>query len=203
MRLLVDTDLFCKLGVANLFDEALISLGVQESDCGRLPALPYMLRRGALPRTYGSEACMALLPVAERIAPIGSPAAVWLDRLTSIPTIDPGEAQLFSTAAQQSLVVLSGDKRALRGIKDVPGYAEALSGRIIVFESILMLLCDQMADAEIRRRLEPLTGKDTMVSVCFSEGNKDPHGALTSYYQNLATEVNPLVLWTPQNGVPI
>lgn len=199
MQLLVDTDLFCKLGVANLFDEALVSLGVEARECRRLPALPHMLRRGRLPKTYGEEACMALVPVAERIPAIGPVEAEWLDRLAPVESIDPGEAQLFAMAAQQALIVLSGDKRALRAIKDVSGYAEALSGRVVVFEAILMLLCDRMGYSEIRSRLQPLTGKDTMVNVCFSEGNQDPVGALVSYFQNLAEEVYPLILWAPQN----
>jgi len=200
MELLVDTDLFCKLGVANLFADALVYLRVREDECRRLPALTHMLRRGRLPKTFGAEACMALVPIAERIPVIGSPDAEWLDRLTPVDSIDPGEAQLFAMAAQQTLIVLSGDKRALRAIKDVSGYAEALSGRVIVFEAILMLLCDRLGHSEIRSRLQPLTGKDTMVSVCFSEGNQDPVGALVSYYRNLADEVYPLVLWAPQNG---
>jgi hypothetical protein len=200
MQLLVDTDVFCKLGVANLFDEALISLGVEVSECRRLPALPHMLRRGRLPKTYGAETCMALVPVAECIPAIGSVEAEWLDRLAPVRSIDPGEAQLFAMAAQKSLFVLSGDKRAIRAIKDVPDYAEALSGRIVVLEAVLMLLCDRMDPSNIRRRLRAVTGKDTMVDVCFSEGNQDPRGALVSYYRCLADEVYPLVLWAPRNG---
>lgn len=48
MRLLLDTDAFCKLGAAGVFDDALSLLGLSVSDCGRLPALPYMLRKGSL-----------------------------------------------------------------------------------------------------------------------------------------------------------
>lgn len=203
MQLLVDTDLFCKLGIAQLFGDTLISLGVQENDVSRLPALPHMLRRGSLPRTFGAEACLELVPIAERLTPIGAPDALWLDQLTPIQAIDPGEAQLFASAAHQSLVILSGDKRAIREIKNIPNYVEALSGRIIVLEAILIHLCDRMGDSELRRRLKPLIGKDTMVNVCFSDGNNNPREALVSYYQKLVTEVHPLVLWDPHCGAAL
>jgi len=200
MRLLLDTDLFCKLGVADLLEEAFVSLGVLASDCARLPALLHMLRRGSLPKIYGVDACKALIPVAEGLGIIGSPDADWVDRLASVQYIDPGEAHLFAIAAQQSLSVLSGDKRALRALKDVAGYADALSGRIVVLESVLILLCERMGHSEVRCRLQPLIGKDTMLSICFSEGNADPVYALTSYYKDLEAEIHPLVLWKPKQG---
>ena len=40
-RLLVDTDAFCKLGVAGLLTDAIGVLGVTVENCGRLAALPY------------------------------------------------------------------------------------------------------------------------------------------------------------------
>jgi len=197
MRLLVDTDVFCKLGVTGLFGDTLDALGIQADECGRLPALPHMLRRGTLPRVYGAEACAKLLPVADSIACIGSADADWLDRLTPVPDIDPGEAQLLATAAQQSLLVLSGDKRALRAVKGVAGYAEALSGRVIILEAVLTLLCDRIGVADVRRRIQPLMTIDTMAKVCFSEGNADPKFALASYLGKFAAEVTPMLFWTP------
>lgn len=200
MRLVVDTDVFCKLGVSGLFGEALNSLGMRAMDCSRLAALPHMLCRGLLPKTYGVSACMALVSTAKSIPALGVSDATWLDRLTQIQDVDPGEAQIYATAAQQGLMVMSGDKRALRGIKDVPGYADALLGRVVVFEAILIQLCGRMGHDELRRRLQPLMGIDKMVSICFSEGNKDPLEALLSYYRNLAVEVKPLRLWVPEHG---
>ena len=47
-RLLVDTDAYCKLGVAELLVDAVAVLGVAVDECGRLAALPFMLRRGRL-----------------------------------------------------------------------------------------------------------------------------------------------------------
>ena len=62
MRLLVDTDVYCKLAVSNLFREGIRLLGADLSTCGTLTALPHMLARGRLRKTYGPEVCEGLIP---------------------------------------------------------------------------------------------------------------------------------------------
>src|SRR5262249_49843687 len=157
LRLLVDTDAFCKLGVGGLLDDAVRVLGASLSECGRLPALPHMLARGRLRRVYGPAACDTLIPVAYAIpvAPQGSDA--WLDKLARIDAIDPGEAQLFAAAAESGdLVVVSDDKRALRALKDVAGFAAAMTARIVVLDAVLIAICDDLGTDEVRRRLHRL-----------------------------------------------
>ena len=195
MRLLLDSDVFCKLGVGKLLDDTLVVLGAGIGDCGRLPALPYMLRKGRLPKTYGAEACLGLVAVAKKMKPIPAPQATWLDRLTSVQAIDAGEAQLFALAAQDSLIVATGDKRALLALKDIDGYPAALAGRIVVLEAILLALCARLGPAEVRRRLGSLTASDATLKVCFSASNPDPRTGLESYYRSLVDEVRPLRLW--------
>ena len=200
MRLLVDTDAFCKLAVGDLLTDAVGLLGADLSECGRLPALPYMLRRGRLRDLFGAEACDAMMPAADLMPLAVRPSDAWLDRLAPIPAIDPGEAQLFAAAAEAGLVVVSGDKRALRALKNVPGFAGALAGRIVVLEAILLALCRELGPDEVRRRVRPLLASDKMVQVCFSTGNPDPNEALESYYEILVAELGPLVLWNPRLG---
>jgi hypothetical protein len=200
MKLLVDTDAFCKLGVAGLVKEAaqIFSAGLQE--CGRLPALPYMLRKGRLRKLYGGQACDALIPISDAMPAMPQPSSTWLDKFTPLDAIDPGEAQIFATAAETGLIVISNDKRALRSLKDVDGFPDALAGRIVIMEAILVVLCHQLGDDEVRRHIAPLTVSDTVVKICFSHQNRDPREALMSYYRTLVTEVRPLVLWDPQVG---
>src|SRR5689334_22220285 len=100
MKLLVDTDAFCKLGVTALLLDLVQAVGVDLQDCSRLPALPHMLRRGSIRRRYGDVACEALLPLAESIPVIPQPSNVWLEQLVNIETVDPGEAQLLAVAAE-------------------------------------------------------------------------------------------------------
>ena len=198
MLLLVDTDAFCKLAVGGVLHDAARLWGVNLMGCRRLPALPYMLRRGRLRKVFGPDACDALIPVANMVPVVTRPSDSWLDRITLIQAIDPGEALMFAAAAEASLFVLTGDKRALRALKGVPGFPEALHGRIIVIEAVFLALCDRYGADDIRRRVQGLATTDKVIEICFSPGNQDPQGALLSFYRSLALELAPLVLWEPR-----
>lgn len=200
MKLLVDTDAFCKLGVAQLLDDALASLNVPLTECGRLPALPYMLQRGSLPRRFGADACSALIPLAESMTVAPEASGRWLDALAAVPNLDPGEAQLLAAAADSNIPMLSGDKRALRAIKEVVGLTNVLHSRIICLEAALLTLGDWLGWDVLRRRVTPLLQVDTTIGICFSAGNADPQSALRSYFKSLASEVDPLVLWESPEG---
>jgi hypothetical protein len=200
MRVLVDSDVFCELGIGNLLADTISALDATLQDCGRLPALPYMLRRGKLPKRYGAESCAVLIELAQSIAPIGAPNPQWLDKLTSIQDIDPGEAQLFAVAAGDSLAVITGDKRALMALKDVEGYPEALAGRIVVLEAAILALGERLGYAEVKRRLGFLTTSHQTLKICFSPETANPRAALESYYRDFAAEVHPLMLWNPYGG---
>jgi len=199
MRLLIDTDAFCKLGVADLLDAALAAIGVDLSDCARLAALPHMLRRGKLVRLYGAERCSALLRRAEEIDVIPEASPEWLEPLAESRDIDPGEAQLFAVAAQKKLSVLTNDKRALRAVARVEAVRAALDGRIVSLEAMLSRLCDAMDLAQLRTALASLE-HDQLVRICFSSGSPDPREALRSYLDSLQEEVSPLMLWGPAEG---
>lgn len=196
-RLLVDTDAYCKLGAAGLFTDAITALGVQYQECGRLAALPYMLRRGRLRKVFGEDTSDALAHFAEGMPIATLPSDSWLDPLTAVDSVDPGEAQLLAASAECGLLLLTGDKRGLRGVKDIPGYAEALNGRVIALEAALVELCVRMGVDEIRSRIRPLMGVDVVTRVCFSDSNPSPLAGLLSYYENLAADLQPLNLWRP------
>lgn len=59
MKLLFDTDAFCKIGIANLLPDVAQLFGAELQECSRLYALPFMLRKGSL------ERCMENLPVTD------------------------------------------------------------------------------------------------------------------------------------------
>jgi hypothetical protein len=199
MRLLIDTDVFCKLGVAGLLDAALAALGVALPECARLAALPHMLRRGKLPRLYGIATCETLAARAETIAVMPDPPAKWLDLLAAVTDVDPGEAQIFAVAAQHRISLLTGDKRALRAVATVAGFPGALEDRVITFEAVLLRMCETMDNVHVRAALS-LLGQDQVVRVCFSPGSPDPKPALRSYQNSLQNELRPLLLWNPAKG---
>ena len=200
MKLLVDTDIFCKLGISELLKRAIELLGADVTECGRLAALPHMLKRGSLTTTYGSQKCEDLLPVAQSMSVVDQFDDVWLDKLTQLQSIDIGEAQLFAAGAESGLIVMTGDKRALRALKNIPDFTDSLTGRIVVMETILIALCDTFGSDEVRRCVQDLTASDKMVQICFSSGVSNPIEGLMSYYADLKVELNPLILWDPRPG---
>lgn len=198
MKLLFDTDAFCKLGIASLLEGTAHIFGATLQECGRLPALPRMLRKGGLRKHYGGSVCDALIPVANALPVMANPAVTWLEKLTAVAAIDPGEAQIISVAAEQGQPFVTGDKRALKALKGIADFVPALEGRVVVVEAVLLALCDRIGQEEMRRRMASLAIADRMVDVCFSSGNPDPSSALLSYYQALERELAPLRLWNPR-----
>ena len=138
MKLLVDTDAFCKLSASGLFFKAIDLLGADITECARLPALPYMLKKGRLRTMYGPAVCDELMPIAHSMPIVDCTNNVWLDKLTLVQSIDPGEAQLFAMGAATGFLVMTGDKRALRELKSIPDFPQLLSGRIVVLETVLI-----------------------------------------------------------------
>lgn len=193
--MLVDSDAFCKLALADLLPDALALFDAALTECGRLPALPHMLEKGTLRRRYGESTADRLLSAARRLPTVPEPAAVWSDRLSPIPEVDPGEVILLSVAAEQGVPIITGDVRALRAVKDVEGFAEACSGRVAVLEAVLLGLCSRLGSAEVSRRAAPLRPFDTVAKVCFSPEGGDPEEGLRSYLNAREIELTPIELW--------
>lgn len=198
MRLLVDTDAFCKLGAADLLSDAASQFGVGLEACERLPALPHMLRRGRLRKRLGEAHADHLLALSERLPVLSGAESAWLEQLVGIPDIDPGELQLFAAVASGGRMLVSGDKRALRAVSAVPGLVPALSGRIVVVEAVLIALCQSRGIEVVRQRLQPAMVLDGSLRLCFS--SPDPMVGLRSFFEGLIAEVAPLVLWVPPGG---
>ena len=197
MKLVIDTDAFCKLSIAGLLADAAGLFKASLSDCGRLPALPYMLQRGSLPRLYGHDTCNALIAQAATMQVCPQPVAASLEPFTLSEAIDPGEAQLFAAATEFNLMVISGDNRAVRCLKHLTAVHQALAGRIATIDGLLLALCRQLGPAYVRPRVAPLSSHDKTLAACFSPGTSDPEEGLLSYYRSLVADVHPFTLWDP------
>ena len=151
----------------------------------------------------GYEACWVMMPLIRLLSLqtqsllAVQPSDHWLDPLIAVPSIDPGEAQLLAASAESGLLVLTGDKRGLCGVKDIPGYAEALDGQVVVLEAIVAELCVKLGVDGVRSRIRPLMEVDAAVRVCFSVPGYSPLEGLRSYYEDLALSLDPLNLWKP------
>jgi hypothetical protein len=199
---LIDTDAYTKLEVADLLDDALALIGSNRALCSRLPALPHMLRRGRLRKSLGADVADALSVRAAQLGQINSPSSEWLERLTPIADIDPGEALLFAAAAEQQTLVITADKRALYAVKSVPGFAERLSDHVVTLEALWKGLCQAHGVNEVRQHVEPLKPLDRVVEIAFSAGNSNPLEALDSYLNECVTSCHPMRLWLPGPGSP-
>jgi len=198
MKLLFDTDAFCKLGIASLLQDVAQIFGAQLQECGRLYALPFMLRKGRLRSLFGGPACDALIPVADVIPVMPDPSVAWLEKLTGIEAIDPGEAQIFAVAAEHAHPFLSGDKRALKALKGIGEFVPAIEARVVTMEAVLLALCDIIGQEKMRQRVAPLIAVDQMVAVCFSQSNPSPSDAIGSYFRDVQAKLAPLQLWNPR-----
>ena len=151
MKLLIDTDAFCKLGIAGRLADAAGLFGANLSDCGRLAAVPFMLRRGRLFRRYGPEACSVLLAQAQGMHVCPELASASLEPFASDTNIDPGEVQLFAAATQFDITTISGDKRAIRSLKHATAVHHTLAGRIAALDGVLLALCEQLGPERLRQ----------------------------------------------------
>jgi hypothetical protein len=200
MKLLVDTDAFCKLGLAGLLSDAALIFDAKLEDCRRLPALPHMLRRGTLRKRYGEGDCDRLIPLAAGMTAVPGASIEWLDKLVSVEGVDPGEAQMIAVAAEFGVFVLSGDKRALNAIKTIGSITDALAGRVCILEAALLALCERLGPEVVRQRVAPLADKEKVIKTCFSPTNPSPVEGLQSYYKSAVADVQPLLLWQPIQG---
>lgn len=204
MQLLIDTDAFCKVGLAGLLDHTATLFGTTLPQCRRLDALPHMLRRGKLRRHYGPDCADSLIAIAKAIPAAPTPNDRWLNLFAEVDQIDVGEARLLALAAATRSLIVTGDKRALRPIGKLPPAREALARRIVTIEALLLALAEHIGPTELAARVTPVARIDTMFQACFSPSTTDPRPALISYYNDTVNELRPLILWCPnhRNGGP-
>jgi hypothetical protein len=194
-QLLIDTDAFCKLAAADLLNETLALLGVGREQCATLPALPYMLARGGLRKKYGEHEADRLRQIASGFSSAPTASSPWLDMLAAETSIDPGEAQLFALAAEHGIRILSGDKRALEALANVPSIHSRLSNRVVTLEAVLMGLANQMTDEKLRQKGIVLGQHDSMARAVFGSVGSPLGDALNSYMRDLESRAKPLDLW--------
>lgn len=197
MRLLADTDAFCKLAAVGLLDEAARALGANRAEVERLAALPYMLRKGKKLRKQFGEAVadqLATMADAQPIAPAAPTESAAL--LTGIDNIDVGEVQLFALAASADLLLISGDKRAVTAIAGVAALVPSLNGKIVCLEALLHALCHSLGAENVRTAIAPRAHVEKVFQICFSTGS-NPLECLGSYLRDLQRKVFPLLLWLP------
>jgi hypothetical protein len=197
MKVLIDSDAFCKLACCGLLERAIRVLGAEPSDARRLPALQHMLQRGKLAWSLGHERAEVALAAALTIDVVPEAEASRLQQILDAGAeIDSGEAQLLAIAAANTETLLvTGDKRALRELSRIPLLAAALTGRIVTLEAVLIALCDSEGEASVRGSVASIHDLDGTIKACFS--SSDSGAGLQNYQSHFVHEVPAGLLWSP------
>lgn len=196
MRLLSDTDAFCKLSAIGLFKDAAKVLGGEPGEVALLPALPHMLRRSrGLRKQLGDTLADSLVSLAEAQPLVTAAPPEVAALLAGKNEIDVGEVQLLALAASESLLLISGDKRALAAVSKVAEVAPMLAGKLVCLEAMMLALCKTLGVERIRAAVAPHRRIDKVFQVCFSDGGT-PVECLGSYLRDLQESVKPLILWS-------
>lgn len=198
VKLLFDSDAFCKLGVAGLLEPCADLFGVTLQECGRLPALPHMLRRGRLVHLYGANTCKQLLSACARMPSVPRVSGPTLTMLATQPGIDPGEALLIAQIAEHGGWVVSGDKRCLIPLSGIPDLHPKLDHRIATIEGVLLALSVHKNPEEMRDSIRRVRPYDTSIDICVLPNGLPSIEGLRSYHCDAANKALPLRLWTPE-----
>ncbi len=204
--LFVDSDAFVLLAGASMLEACAGSLGVHRSNIRRLDALPHMLRKGRLPRTYPAEVIAAAMASCTAIAPLtAAPSEQSSAWVTDAPGIDSGEAFLFAHMLDNPrALLLSGDKRALRalvGTASLAAVATSVAGRIVCVEAALSLLVRDRGILGVSQAFQPLLTASATLRVVFSEALSTDQDqclvALDAYFRHLNADTGGALLWRP------
>lgn len=205
MKLAIDNDFFCKTALLGLADRILSTFETSAADCVLLPSLAPQLRSrkrsSKVFRAYESDAEVLLTETA-RFGEMDARAvdSQWLDKLTSVDGIDPGEAQLLAYVASTNAVLLAThDKVCLRAIPEVEGLVDAMAGRVVIVETALLHLCETQGFAEVHEHVQQHLArtKDTAIRSCFGGRVESVRDGLNSYIDAIQRETSPKIFWTP------
>lgn len=142
--LLLDADAVCKLANWRLLNELPHLVGIAPENMMAVSSLIYRAKKSIdkldTRLFVEAEAARIAVEFLQQTAPLPEAPADLLAVFQDVADIDVGEAILFSVLLQYSeYKVLTGDKRALRALANVPDdVRKALAGRVICLEQIIV-----------------------------------------------------------------
>ncbi|WP_334001579.1 hypothetical protein [Burkholderia gladioli] len=139
--LYVDVDALCKLAHWNVLPHLPELIGHPWGEMATVTSLRYRTQRCIEKpdgkKFHSTDAAASLAAHLELMAQIGMPDPDLLAELAAIPQIDEGEAVLLSLVlSSPNSKILTGDKRALRGLAENDA-CQKFAGRIILIEQVL------------------------------------------------------------------
>ena len=152
MKWHIDNDIVIKLATLDVVNESISALGLAKSDIRVLPTAQYKLhtvaKRDKGEAKYGKLTHQRIAALVNTVATVGgSNGKEHIDRLTGLPNVDAGELILVAeTAANLDSMLITGDKRSLRAIAgDRRGVhtVQAIAGRVVCFEQVILAVLDK------------------------------------------------------------
>lgn len=184
MILLADNDIILKLAQCDLLEDLPELLDESASDVFVTPTARYQLlpkKEGKALEKCGSEA------VRDRITVFMSKAQVipeirgqeLLKTLEGIDNINGGEAMLFAAAVELSNHhLMTGDKKSLCALLSnqhrLPAVYDALRGKVVTFESALLLALKKKGFAVVKQKLLGCPRPDGVLRLVSKPEMKEP-----------------------------
>ena len=168
MIVLADNDLISKLAKCDLLKSLPDILQVSIEDIFIAPAARYQLlpkkSEKALAK-YGNqetvERVRGFLDSVKDIQEVSDDEL--LIRLASVPKIDPGEQLLFASCmTNKNALLLTGDRNALNALaesKELSDVHQSLAGRVVTFESALLVASKILGFDAVKEKLLAYPGK--------------------------------------------
>jgi hypothetical protein len=170
----LDNDITYKLVAFQLFDEAIATLQIDKNSLQVLPTAKFFFQRkqkkkGASPDEFLAVVIELVSSCVSVIADVNDTVTEELNQLRQVEGIDEGEAALIvATRSQTDFLLLSGDKRCMRGLARIPEQIyKRLSGRVICLEQIILKLIEVKGFVFVRDRILPMVSCDKSLQICF------------------------------------
>jgi hypothetical protein len=199
-RLLVDNDVLLKAAHWGLLDAIPSMINGHWEDIAALESLIHRTRRQDRKLFRAPVVADELLSRLDQMVAVPVGESTVIKRLQDVVGLDAGEIVLIAAlCADESLVLLTGDKRALRALvaPELQDIADKVRGRIVCLEHLLEHVLERSGAAVLAAHIAPYRDLDAaarsivpMPAYATEEGIRL---GLTSYLNDLARETNGLV----------
>lgn len=203
MKLLLDVDAAVKLAHWGILQELPTLLNLQWDHCATLTSLRFRAQRsmekpdGKL--FHSAEAALVVVAICREL-PVLPADTQLLGSLQDAPGVDAGEAVLLSAlAASADARMLSGDKRCMRAVAELPAADRAgLAGKCIVVEQVILHALDVRGLQWLRERVCALRHIDKAIMIALGSRCDAPEAsvreALRSYIREIEQACDPTLL---------
>ncbi len=202
-QLYFDNDIVHKLSRCNLFQESLQVLGCDIASVRVLDTLEHRFRLNkpqekAIAKCGDQETVDRMRAAVKAAGTIPLPTdADLLDELMAIDRMDLGEARMIVSALETNgVILLTGDKKAIRALMASASFSERLRERFICLEQIMLWLIREFGFPLVHARVFPARECDNVLKTAFSSSSTEKTAleALHYYLDDLRKDTGDLLV---------